>query len=114
MLGRPRYISETRASPSDSLKCLTLGLGRMTGMFAWGAGQRLEKLLPKPRMSPERPYTLHPRFRKSMVFRLRRGYAINSLYDRISLAQHTDDSFLWVLLQPLLWNFRPDAGTLWP
>jgi hypothetical protein len=35
MLGRPRYISETRASPSDSLKCLTLGLGRTTGMPAW-------------------------------------------------------------------------------
>ncbi len=47
LIGRPRYISETRASPSDSLKCLTLGLGRMTGMFAWGEDQRLEKLLPK-------------------------------------------------------------------
>ena len=41
MLGRPRYISETRASPSDSLKCLTLGLGHMTGMFARGGGQGL-------------------------------------------------------------------------
>src|SRR5512139_1888955 len=58
MLGRPRYISETRASPSDSLKCLTLGLGRMTGMFAGGGGQRLEKLFPKSRMSPERPYEI--------------------------------------------------------
>jgi hypothetical protein len=30
MLGRPRYISETRPSGSDSPKCFTLGLGRLT------------------------------------------------------------------------------------
>jgi hypothetical protein len=29
MLDRPRYISETRPSGSDSPKCFTLGLGRM-------------------------------------------------------------------------------------
>ncbi len=29
MLGRPRYISETRPSGSDSPKCFTLGLGRL-------------------------------------------------------------------------------------
>ncbi len=36
MLGRPRGISETRPSGSDSPKCFSLGLRRLTGMFAWG------------------------------------------------------------------------------
>jgi hypothetical protein len=39
MLGRPRYISETRPAGSDSPKCLTLGLGRLPRFFAWGLPQ---------------------------------------------------------------------------
>ena len=35
LLGRPRYISETRPADSDSPKCLTLGLGH-TPEFSQG------------------------------------------------------------------------------
>jgi hypothetical protein len=48
MFGRPRYISETRASPSDSLKCLTLGLNLMTGMFAWEEANGFRSFYPNP------------------------------------------------------------------
>ncbi len=36
MLGRPRYISETCPSGFGHPKCLTLVLGRLPGIFAWG------------------------------------------------------------------------------
>jgi len=58
MLGRPRYISETRPSGSDSPKCFTLGLGRLA-KFSHGnhASSSDSNHCPKPRTSLERTYS---------------------------------------------------------
>ena len=51
MLNRPRYISETRPSGSDSPKCLTLGLNRLP-KFSHGGGFNAFAL-PRPPASHE-------------------------------------------------------------
>jgi hypothetical protein len=62
MLGRPRYISETRPSGSDSPKCFTLGLGRMPGMVAWDFHKCSGSVIPQTPHAPGGTYTLHSRF----------------------------------------------------